>query len=159
MLGKPCEQHAWLEKMVGEWTFEGEGFMGPDKPPHTFSGTESVRSLSGMWVVAEAHMPDGTPATNLMTLGYDPGKGAYVGTFVGSMMPSMWVYRGTLDASGRVLTLETEGPSMAEEGKTAPYRDIIEIVSEDHRTLSSETPGPDGRWVRFMTAHYRRVKR
>ena len=39
----------------------------------------------------------------------------------------------------------------------AKYQDIIEIVSDDHRTLSSQIL-TDGKWHRFMTAHYRRRK-
>jgi Protein of unknown function (DUF1579) len=57
-----------------------------------------------------------------------------------------------------VLTLDAEGPSFADPNKTAKYQDIIEVVSDDHHVLSSQVLGDDGRWNRFMTAHYRRVK-
>jgi hypothetical protein len=63
-----------------------------------------------------------------------------------------------LDPSGKVLTLDTEGPSFTEEGKTAKYQDIIEVKSDDHRVLSSQSLGEDGKWHRFMTANYRRRK-
>ena len=86
---------------------------------------------------------------------FDPKKGRYVGSFVGSMMTYQWFYEGTLDESGKVLTLETEGPSMAGDGM-APYRDVITIVSPDQRILSSHTPDGNGGWTEFMTAHYRR---
>jgi uncharacterized protein DUF1579 len=46
-----------------------------------------------------------------MTLGYDPEKKQYVGTWVGSMMSYLWVYDGSLDAEEKVLTLNAEGPS------------------------------------------------
>jgi hypothetical protein len=134
--------------------------MGPDKPAETFRGTETVRSLGGLWVVCEGRgeMPGGGTATTIMTLGYDPARKRYVGTFIGSMMTHLWVYDGALDAGGQVLTLDTEGPSFPDQGKLAKYQDVIEFVTDDHRTLSSQTPGPDGQWHRFMTAHYRRVK-
>lgn len=38
------------------------------------------------------------------------------------------------------------------------YRDVIELVSDDHRTLTSHVLGDDGTWRKFMTAHYRRTK-
>jgi hypothetical protein len=93
-----------------------------------------------------------------MTLGYDPLDKHYVGTWVGSMMTHLWVYHGTLDADERVLTLNTEGPDMspAGKGKTARYRDVIELKSDDHRVLTSHALGDDGQWHGFMTAHYRR---
>lgn len=40
----------------------------------------------------------------------------------------------------------------------AKYKDVIEFIDDDHRTLTSQTPGPDGKWHQFMTAHYLRVK-
>jgi hypothetical protein len=101
-------------------------------------------------------MPGCGPATTMMILGYDPQKKRFLGTWIGSMMTHMWVYDGVLDASENVLTLDTEGPSMAGDGKMAKYQDIIEFKSDDHRTLASQVLGDDGKWHRFMTAHYRR---
>jgi hypothetical protein len=47
--------------------------------------------------------------TAVWTVGYDPQKKKYVGTWVDSVTPYLWTYEGSLDASGRILTLETEG--------------------------------------------------
>ena len=159
MMPEPQKEHAWLQKLVGEWTYEHEAKMGPDQPPMTSTGTESVRSLGGLWVSGESQctMPDGTPGTMVITLGYDPQKGRFVGTFVGSMMTNLWVYDGALDASERVLTLEADGPSFTDPSATSKYRDIVEIVSDDHRMLRSAVLGDDGVWHEFMTAHYRRA--
>jgi Protein of unknown function (DUF1579) len=154
----PQKEHQWLQKLVGEWAYEGEATMEPGKPPETFKGTESVRSLGGFWVVAEGRgeMPGGEPATTIMTLGYDPRTKRYVGTFVASMMAHLWVYDGALDARERALSLDAEGPGMAPDAPMASYRDVIEFESDDHRVLTSQTLGEDGQWHRFMTAHYRR---
>jgi hypothetical protein len=154
------KEHHWLQQLVGEWTYENEASMGPGQPPTKFTGTESVRSLGGVWVLCEGRMPvpDGSPATTIMTLGYDPAKKRFVGSFVGSMMTFMWLYDGGLDASGKVLKLDAEGPSFAVEGKMAKYVDAIEIVSGDHRRLTSSFLGDDGQWHQFMTANYHRVK-
>jgi hypothetical protein len=160
MHAEPQKEHQWLQKLVGEWTTEAEGSMGPDKPPETFKGTESVRSIGGVWVVCEGRgeMPGGGAATTIMTLGYDPAKKRFVGTFIGSMMTHMWVYDGQLDPAGKVLTLDTEGPDFAHEGKTTRYKDAIEFKSDDHRVLTSNMLGDDGKWNLFMTANYRRKK-
>jgi hypothetical protein len=160
MHAEPQQEHHWLQKLVGEWAYESEALMGPDQPPAKFTGTESVRSLGGLWVLAEGQgeMPGGGTATMLMTLGFDPQRKRFVGTWIGSMMTNLWVYDGRLDAAGTVLTLDAEGPSMAGDGKTAKYQDVIEVKSADHRVLASQMLGDDGKWHRFMTAHYRRKK-
>ncbi len=160
MMTEPQKEHQWLQKLVGEWTSEGEAEMGPGKPSEKVKGTESVRSLGGLWVLCEGRgeMPGGGMATMQMTLGYDSQKKQYVGTWVGSMMTYLWVYEGSLDATEKVLTLHTEGPSMMAEEKITKYKDVIEFKSDDHRVLISHILSDDGTWHRFMTAHYRRTK-
>lgn len=160
MKTEPQKEHRWLEQLVGEWTFETECVMGPDQPPVKHTGKESVRSLGGVWVLCEGRgeMPDGGIGTTLMTLGYDPMKKRFVGTFIGSMMTNLWVYEGSLDAAGKALTLDCEGPSFSAEGTMTKYKDTIEIKSAGHRVLSSQALGDDGKWHRFMTATYRKTK-
>ena len=154
---KPQKEHQWLQKLVGEWTIEGEG-QGPlGEPPHKSSGTERVRTIGDLWIVGEGEMEmAGEAGTTLLTLGYDPQKKRFVGTWVGSMMSNLWVYEGSL--VGNVLTLDCEGPSFEGDGKTSRYRDIHEIKSDDQRELRSEILGDDGKWTQFMTATYRRKK-
>lgn len=161
MQAKPEQQHQWLTKLVGSWTFKGTGDMGPDQPPFEFSGTEVVRSLGGLWVVMEGQgtAPDGSPAETLMTLGYDTTAGRFVGSWVGSMMTHMFRYDGHLSDSGDVLTLDTVGPSFAPDatpGAMARYQDIIERVSDDHRVLRSRMVHEDGSLTQMMEAHYHR---
>jgi hypothetical protein len=158
---EPQKQHQWLQKLCGEWTYEVDATAEPGKPAEQFRGSESVSSLGGFWIVAEGQgeMPGGGTATTLMTLGYDPQQQQYVGTWIGSMMNHLWVYdSGTLDADENVLTLEAEGPAMAGDGSMASYRDVIEIQSDDQRTLTAHVLGDDGSWRSFMTARYRRKK-
>lgn len=100
----PQKEHEWLQKLVGEWTFEAEASMGPDKPAEVYRGAETVRPLGGFWTLGEGQggMPDGTTGTTFMTLGYDPQKKRFVGTFIGSMMTNLWIYDGELDQDERV---------------------------------------------------------
>jgi hypothetical protein len=146
MTTEPQREHLWLQQLVGEWTYEAEVTMEPGQLPSTCEGSERVRSLGGLWIVAEGQgeMPGGGAATTVLTLGYDPQQRRYVGTWIGSMMTHLWVYDGALDAAGRVLTLTAEGPHMAGEGKMATYKDEIECTSEDHRLLTSHMLGEDG---------------
>jgi hypothetical protein len=160
MKTQPQQEHRWLQQFVGDWTYEAEATMEPDRPPSKFAGSESVRSLGGLWIVGEGQgeMPGCGAATTVLTLGYDPQKQRYVGTWVGSMMTHLWIYDGALDAAGRVLTLNAEGPHMAAEGKMAQYKDVIEFTSDDHRVLTSHMLDEDGQWHEIMRAHYRRTR-
>ena len=158
MQAAPQKEHLWLQRLVGDWVTEMEASMGPDTAPAKHRGSERVHSIGGLWIQCEGtgEMPGGDTATMLMTLGYDPQKRRFVGTWLGSMMTHLWIYEGQLDESERVLTLNAEGPTMRGDGTMAKYQDIIEIVSDTERSLTSRQLQPDGSWKQFMTARYRR---
>ncbi len=132
--------------------------MGPDTPPIKSSGTEVVRAIGDFWILAEGKgtMPDGEPATMVITAGYDPELKKFVATWFGSMMTKLWVYQCSKE--GDTLNMDAEGPSMTGDGCTVMYRDSIELIDADNRTFRSQMRNPDGSWMQFMTMHYRRVK-
>lgn len=153
----PTPDHGWLQRMLGEWRFETDCVM-PGGDVQKAAGVERVRSLGGYWVVGESEgeMPGGGPARWIVTMGFDPGAQRFRGTFVGSMMPHMFVYDGRLEADGRTLTLDTEGPAMQGPG-TARYQDIVEMVGDDRRILTSRVEGPDGSWTQIMSSRFQRI--
>ena len=145
------KEHSFLERMVGQWTVNAPDMTG-QKP-----WEETVRSLQGIWFVAEGsgEMTDGKQATTILTLGYDPSKGKYVGSWIGSMMDYMWTYEGEVEPSGNVLSLYTRGPAFDGSG-LADYREQITFLDHDVRTFTSSTREPDGTWKQFMEARYTR---
>lgn len=147
--------HEWLKQLEEEWVTETEAQMGPGQPPLRFKGTEVIRSLGGFWTIGEIKS-DLMGMTGIMTLGYDTKAKKYVGTWVCSVEAHFWRYEGALDASGKVLTLNTEGPNMADPGKTTKMKDVIEIKSKDHKVLRSYMQTNDGKWVQFMKMDARR---
>ena len=152
-------EHRWLKKLVGEWTYETD--LGPEHKGAKATGTERGRTIGEFWVQLEStgQMPgSGAPATSIMTLGFDMKKRRFTGTWIGSMMPQQWLYDGELDTTNNRLTLTSEGPSMADESKTALYRDVIEFQADDQRTLTAFMQQPDGGWQPFMTISYRRTR-
>jgi Protein of unknown function (DUF1579) len=154
MQSQPQAEHQWLDQLVGEWSSEVEYRMG-EEPPSKVKGSEVVRSLGGLWMIAEgeSEMPDGDTGKTLMTLGFDPQRDQYVGTFIGTMMTNLWIYHGSLDATGKVLILNTEGLNFSQSAMTL-YQDSIEFVSPDHRIMTSKVLEENGNWLEFMTAHY-----
>lgn len=160
MHAEPTREHKWLQKFVGDWRYEMEASMEPGKPPEKMTGTETIRAFGEIWVqgTGTSQMLDGSPAETQITLGYDPLKKRIVGTWLGTMMAHLWVYDGELSADERTLTLNSEGPSMTEEGKRANYRDVFEFKNDDLRTLTAHVQGADGQWTQFMTMDYHRQK-
>lgn len=158
-LGHPSTEHAWLRKLLGHWTYEHPGHTIDGQPDQVLRGTEVFRALGDLWVQGEATgpMPDGSPSISQMTLGFDATANRFIGTWIGSMMSNLWVYDGELDANGRILRLYADGPRFDGTPGTERYMDVIEFLTDDHRTLSGHTRNAEGVWTPFMVGHYRRT--
>lgn len=156
---KPVPEHAWLQKLVGEWAVTSEMNMGPDQPGMTSTGTETVVSLGGLWAKGEGtySMPDGSSMLVFYGLGYDVSFKEYRGCWLASMSSHLWKQVGTLSEDGKTMTLDCEGPHMSKDGETANYRDVIEIIDENHRTMTSYGQDDNGEWQQFMKARYTRA--
>jgi len=156
---QPEKEHEWLQQLVGEWETHGKAEAGPGQPAFECDGTESTRSIGGLWIVAdgEAHAM-GMEVHSMLTLGYDPEKKKFVGTWIDSMFNHMWKYEGTLDESGKVLTLMTEGPNMLNPKEMAKYKEVLEIKDKDHKIFSSHMQ-VNGEWMTFVTVDGKRVKK
>ncbi len=155
---RPQAEHEWLQKLVGEWSYEGSCAPEPGQPEMKFSGTETVRSIGGLWVLAEGRgeMPGGGEAVSLLTIGFDPVRGKYVGTWVGSMLAHLFVYEGNMDSTGRVLSLDCEGPVAPGSSQIGKFRDIVEIRNDNERIFTGNRLGEDGRMEELMRIVYRR---
>jgi hypothetical protein len=143
------KEHEWLKQLEGEWVCDSEAVMAPGQPPVKFKGTETVRSLGGLWYVAEIKGDMlGAQMVGHMTVGYDADKKKYVGTWVCNMDPEMITYVGTVD--GKTISLECEGKNPTT-GKKCKMKDVIEIKDKDNKVLTSYIQGDDGKWTQFMT--------
>lgn len=156
----PEKEHAWLTQLAGEWDYDSEAVIAPGQPPLKAKGTESVRSIGGFWIMLENK---GTvadqPFTGILTLGYDPAKKKFVGTWIDSMNSHLVVYdNASLDAGGKVLTMNVEMPNPMLGGKLSKFRDVIEVKSKDEKVLTSSMLGEDGKWMTFLTVKYQRKK-
>lgn len=154
-LPKPGKEHEWLKIFEGNWTTDGECAGEPGKPPLKMKGSASGKSLGGFWAVLENRGEAfGTPFVGLLTLGYDPEKKKYVGTWIDSMTSVHWRYEGSVDASGKVLTLDTQGPNH-KTGKLEKFQEKVEIKDKDTWIFTSSM-NEDGKWTQFMKMTYSR---
>lgn len=146
-------EHVWLGQLVGEWDVKAEAQMGPGLDPMTFEYHTSARWIGGLWVVLETQSAE---FHSLMTLGHDESRGGYTGTWVDSMMPTLWVYSGRIEEDGKALVLEAEGPHPEDPSRRMQGRDTLRILDPDHVQLTSAMKNDDGTWTEFMKADYRR---
>jgi hypothetical protein len=156
---KPVKEHELLQQFAGDWTVKADTVAAPGQEAPACEGTESAQVIGGFWLVGNSHLStQGTSVNNLLTIGYDPETKKYVGTFVCSMGSTLWHYQGTMDATGKKLTLETEGQSCIDLSKKANYREILELKDPDHKTFTSYIQDDQGDWVKLVEMDYRRKK-
>jgi hypothetical protein len=156
---EPTKEHAWLAQFVGEWKTESKATMGPEQPPMECSATLVSRQLGGFWVMNEMKGDmAGTPMTAIQTIGYDAAKKKYVGTWVDSMTSFMWQYEGSVDATGKILTLRADGPNFAGDGSLTQFEDIYEFKSDKQIILTSRMKVKQDEWLTFMSGTATRLK-
>jgi hypothetical protein len=158
-LPPPSKEHQWLNQLEGEWTSEVEMFGAPGEPTTKTRGAESARMIGGFWYQGEVKGDDpmGNAFTGILTIGYDPAKKQYVGTWIDSTTSTMWHYTGSVDAAGKTLTLNTEGPNPMDPAKTAKFREVVEVVDKDHKNFTSEME-VEGKWVPMVKVQAARKK-
>jgi len=155
---KPAKEHELLAQFAGEWESTAKTVPAPGQEPMVCTGMENAKMVGGFWLVGqgEGEMM-GQKMASLLTIGFDPKTKKYVGTFVCSMDSTMWKYEGAMDATGKKLTLETEGPSPVD-GKLTKFREVLELVDQDHKTFTSYMVDDQGKETKFVVMEYRRKK-
>ncbi len=155
----PTKEHEWLKQFVGEWDTDMEAVMAPGQPPIKCKGNMSSKALGGFWVLNELTGDFmGTKTLGIQTIGYDPTTKKYIGSYVDSMTDHMWKYSGTVDTTGKHLTLEADGPSFTDPKKTCKFKDAYEFKSKDHIVATSTMLDDDGKWTVIMSGNIKRKK-
>lgn len=148
---------AFPEIMAGNWALAVEVSPGPGQESMRFEGRAHARWLGEQWLVAESSGEAGEQTyTWIFTLGYMPHVEEFVATWVDSRQSYLWDYSGTLDESGRAVTLETKGPIMGNPEMLGEFRVIVEIIDDDHWVMRSSILGPDGEWFEFTRVDFQR---
>lgn len=155
----PSPQHEWLKQLVGEWTITGTCTM-PDGSTGESDASESARMVGDYFIHAtlKGKVPGADdPVETVLIIGFDPESSNFVGTWIGSPMPNLINYTGTLSDDETTLTLSCDAPDLEDQNKTSAYRDVIVITSENTREFHSEIRLEDGTWNRFMSSYYTRA--
>jgi hypothetical protein len=156
---KPTKEHEGLKEGAGTWNWVGKFRMAPDRPEVEVKGVETCTMLGGFWLVFDIKTDNfmGMPWHGHGTLGYDPGKKKYLGTFIDSMSSDRMLGEGTMDAAGKVLTMIWEGKDH-ETGKVAKMRETYETKDKDNAFMTMYKTGADGKEEVAFTITYTRKK-
>jgi hypothetical protein len=156
---KPGKEHEWLKPLEGTWDVACKFHMDPSQAPMEMKGVETSKlDLGGFWLLSEFKGEMfGKPFEGRSTTGFSPQKKKFVGTWIDSMVPHLFVSEGELDAAGKVLTMIAEALDMAT-GKPTQERWVLEILDKDTHTFTFYGPGTDGKERKTGEMKYTRKK-
>ena len=155
---QPSKEHQFLKEMEGTWNATMK-FNMPGAPEGAEAkGVETTQMIGGFWAVFDIKFDSlmGHPWHGHGTMGYDPDKKKYIGTFIHSATPYMTTGEGTMDAAGKVLTMNYEG--MGPDGKMGKMRETFEKKDKDNALMTMYGPGPEGKEVQHFQITYTRKK-
>jgi hypothetical protein len=142
---KPGKEHELLKQLEGKWDVTGKILVDPANPTE-IKGTESSKmDLGGFWL--RSHFKGemlGLKFEGRSDTGYSPLKKKYVGSWIDSFMPHLFVMEGAADEAGKVFTFTGEGFDPAT-GKPAKEKWVIEIKDADTHTMTFYAAGEDGK--------------
>lgn len=155
---QPTAEHKRLEEHCGVWNVACTFYMDPSQPPMEAQGVETIEMFGQFWTtsVFEADM-FGAPFRGKATLGYDPQAGEYVSTWIDTMSPNFFCFRGNFDESGKVLAMTGEGYDCMSQQMTT-YRTTEEHKDSGERVFEMFMKAPDGSEVKMFTHVYTRVQ-
>ena len=159
-LAAPTEEHERLAAFVGTFRSEVKMWMGPGEPMVTTGTMVNELDLGGRFLrqTYEGDASDG-PFPSFAGRGYwgyNTVDGRWEGFWIDTASTVMQTEAGTLDAGGRVWTMEGTMTN-PQTGKPVVKRSVITLVDEDHHTMEMYFETPDGE-SKGMEIRYRRER-
>lgn len=140
---KPGPEHKRLERMIGQWQYEGEAKASPLGPAGKISGSETCEWFQGGFGVvcrSKGTGPKG-PMTGLNVMSYDPAQKTYTYYAISSLGDNIFV-RGHIN--GNVWTFED---TMQADGKTMKVRATVTEESPTVSVFKLEVGPADGQMM------------
>ena len=152
-MAKPTAEHAGLKADVGVW--DAKLTVHSPMGEMESQGVETNRMLGEFWVLSDFEgNVMGMPFNGQATIGYDPNKKMYVGTWIDSMNTALTLMEGTADADGNITMKSQQMDAMT--GAMQNVESVAKRQDEDHRTYESFVVGDDGKKTLMMTIAYTR---
>ena len=145
----PNENHEFLAKMAGEWTYTQKGWMDPTQEPTVSEGKTSAKMIMGGRYL-DQYMSGtawGMPFEGQEIMGYDNLTGKFRSHWIDNMGTGFLISEGTLE--GNTLTMIGTAPSMMSDGMDT-YKMVTVVESEDSHSMTMYMVSPDGEEMKAM---------
>jgi hypothetical protein len=140
---KPGPEHKRMERMLGQWSYQGEAKASPLGPAGKITGSETCEWFQGGFGVVcrtKGTGPKG-PMTSMSVMSYDAARKAYTYYAISSLGDNIFV-RGNI--SGNVWTFED---TMQAEGQTMKVRATVTEESPTVSVFKLEVGPADGQMM------------
>ncbi len=152
----PNENHAWLAKMEGNWTYTNYMWMEQGKDPDVTTGKAVMQMLCQGRYLQESH--HGTsmnmPFEGHNTTAYDNLKGKYRTNWMDNFGTGFMTGEGTRE--GNVLTVMCTYPNF--DGGEDKFKMVTTVKNENEHMLQMFMYDADGNELKHMEIKYKRVK-
>lgn len=156
----PGEPHKALSTMIGSWETNASTWMAPDQPPMVSKGSSVNSSVLDGRFVKQEFSGDmmGMPMLGIGYTGYDNTKKEYVGVWIDNTSTAMYTLQGTLDKSGKVLTMlgTMDDPMTGERNKKVKY--VTTFVDADNHAFEMHDLSIKGKNQKVVEIKYTRKK-
>jgi hypothetical protein len=133
---KPGPNHKFFESWVGKWDTTTKVFPKPGSPPLEYQGhSEFSWLMDGRWLQERFEGQFmGMAHTGFGLSGYDNFDKRFVGCWVDNLSTAMITLTGSLDPTGKILTLfgQMDEPATGEHRKAVRFQTTI-IDEDTHR--------------------------
>ena len=148
---KPNDEHSRLMATVGVW--DAEISMATPDGNTASTGVENVKKLGELWTVADFEYEFmGVPVQGHGTMGYDPAKKKYIGTWVESGSPFISTLEGEYDEEKNAIVYKMQGKDP--EGNDAEYRIITAAQDDTHRSFELHAKIGEDEYMKVLTINY-----
>ena len=155
----PGPAHQVLQQKAGKWSLAVKMFM-PGAP----AAMESKGTSEMKMIMDGRYLQDTTegsfmeqPFHGQGLTGYDNLKKKYVGTWIDNMGTGIMTAEGSYDAGSKTFSYTNEMPDSSMT-KYVKGRSTETWTDNDHWTMKSYAPGPDGKEYMCMQIDYARAK-
>lgn len=155
-LAQPGPGHAFLKSLAGSWKAVSKTWTGgPNDPVVGEGSTETSMILGGRFLKEEFKgINMGQPYEGMGLTGYDNGKKEFVSMWVDTLATGIMMQKGSLDAAGKVLTMNGtyEDPLS---GQSTAYRMVTRVVDKNTHIFEMYSKR-DGKEIKEMEITYTR---
>ncbi len=139
----------------GTWQATLSMHRGADQAVEQIIGVETNTMIGDLWSIGKLELPGAeAPYVGFATLGYDPSKEKYVGTWVDSLSPQILEMHGNYDDKSSTLTLFYT--TLGKNGELEERKNVMVYEDENTRDYDSYLKEGD-EWKLYMEIYYERI--